>query len=186
MFWMVFLGAWLLPIKDSGEPKGGALADLTLHADLSLHECHEFFDDGESKACFAEQGVVVPSGFEKASRMRWWAPAGIPAPVSFMANRRVKLVSVSRTASMRTLVSPVAVNFNALLMRFNSACRNLIGSPRRVRGIEFGMRQVSSSPLRWAGWQRVPRHCPPYPEDRSPVVPAGACLLRFWRSRECR
>ena len=70
---------------------------------------------------------------------------------------------VSTTASIRTLISPVEVNFSALLIRFSSACRSSDGD--RAKSARYRTRHghVSSSPCVGPEWQRVPRRyrrCP--------------------------
>ena len=63
--------------------KRWTLAHLTLHADPSPHEGHEFFDDGESEACSAEAAGRRPVGFVRRLRRCAAGPStGMPTPES--------------------------------------------------------------------------------------------------------
>ena len=84
MFGRLFLSGsrCRLSLEDRRKPECGTLAHLTLHADLPLHEGHEFFDDreAESRATEASGGCAVGlgKGFENAlMRLGWNADTGI-------------------------------------------------------------------------------------------------------------
>ena len=68
-------------------------------------------------------------------------------PVSVTSKQRVAAVELCSNRVTRTLTSPLAVNFKALLTRLQRICRNRPGSPCNSVGTSLRMKLINSTPL---------------------------------------